>query len=309
MARLNLHNVDLNLLVSLHVLLTERSVTKAAEKLSVSQSTMSTSLAKLRRLLNDPILTKNGREMELTPRGTSLTDQVADILDRIETLVAAPRNFDPVTSGRTFTIVADDYVLAVLIGPLLREIEQTAPGISLHILSTQLGQLEPLRNGLCDLAIWPQWLAPARATAFPRTELLTDDFIAVVADDHPAAGDTLTYEQLLELPSVHALNGIHWSDQTAAPSPAPHNILVTTETFTSAAHMLPGTQMYAILQRRLNERLHGMLGLRAVELTSPLPTLSESMYWHPRHTDNAGHRWLRSSLLRLASTLDIGTCR
>lgn len=301
MAGPKLHNVDLNLLVSLRALLTERSVTKAAEALSVGQPTMSASLSKLRRLLNDPLLVKNGRRMELTPLAESLVEQVAEVLSQIESLMTAPVDFDPAISRRTFTLIADDYVQMMVVRPLLQEIDRIAPEISLHVLPTQPDQLEPLRNGLCDLAVWSQWLAPAAAAAFPSAELIADDFVGVVAEDNPEVGDVLTEEQIADMPYVHVTGGLPSTDPSAgARGIAPRNVMATTETFTSAAHMVADTRMYTVLQRRLFDRLHVMLGLRAVRLEVEITSLTEAMHWHPRRTDDAGHQWLRSALLRLA---------
>ncbi|MBP2472375.1 DNA-binding transcriptional LysR family regulator [Crossiella equi] len=306
MAQPNLHNVDLNLLVSLHAILSECSVTRAAARLSVSQSTMSTSLSRLRRMLNDPLLTKNGRDMVLTPLARSMMEPVAEILAQVEHLVATPSEFDPRTSKRNFSVVTDDYTLMLLIKPLLEEIDELAPEIRLTIIPVQPGHLDLLTSGRADLVIWPQWLAPPEAAAFPAAELLTDEFVAAVAGDNPDVGETITLDELVTVPYIQVFGGMSPPDALAtARASGMRNVVATTETFTSAAHMLPGTRLCTVLQRRLFARIGSMLDLRAVELDLPdtLPILTQTMYWHPRRTDDLAHRWLRSTLLRLASEL------
>jgi DNA-binding transcriptional LysR family regulator len=134
--------------------------------------------------------------------------------------------------------------------------------------------------------------------------LLTDEFVGVVAEDHSDVGGRLSVEQLSTLPYVQVADPIlaplesHFSAHDL-----PRNVVATTETFTSAAHMLPHTRMYTVVQRRLFDRFGVKIGLRAVDLDIPVPPVTESMYWHPRVTGDPAHRWLRTTLLKLGAHL------
>jgi DNA-binding transcriptional LysR family regulator len=301
----NLRNVDLNLLVPLHALLTERSVTRAAEQILVGQSAMSVALAKLRRVLGDPLLVKEGRRMVLTPLAESLVDQVGELMTDISSVLGAGASFDPAVDQRNFTIIGSDYAMLLLLGPLLRELDRTAPNVRLSILSLQTSHIDALRQGQHDLLLWPADIAEVDVSTLSSSVLFVDGFVGVVTDDHPEVGDRLTVEQLSTLPCI----------EVRGPGPSltatgfdelnmPRRVVATTETFTAVANMIAGTRMFAIVQRRLFDRLGTVIGLRAVEVDVPLPKLVESMYWHPRFTADPAHRWLRSTVSRLAAQLD-----
>jgi DNA-binding transcriptional LysR family regulator len=301
----NLRNVDLNLLVPLHALLTERSVTRAAERILVGQSAMSTSLAKLRRILGDPLLVKDGRRMVLTPLAESLVEQVGELMTDISSVLGAGTSFDPVTDHRSFTVIGSDYVMQVLLGPFLREMSRTAPNVRLTILPLRSGHIDALRQGHHDLLLWPADIAGVDVSTLSSSTLFTDRFVGVVAEDHPDVGDRLTVEQLSTLPCVEVRGpGKSLTETGFDELNIPRRVVATTETFTAAANMAAGTRMFAVVQRRLFDRLGTMIGLRAVDVGVPLPMLVESMYWHPRFTADPAHRWLRSAVSRLASQLD-----
>ena len=297
--------MDLNLLVPLHALLTERSVTRAAERILVGQSAMSVSLAKLRRILDDPLLVKDGRRMVLTPLAESLVDQVGELMTDISSVLGAGTSFDPGADHRGFTVIGSDYVMRMLLGPLLREMDRVAPNVRLTILSLQSTHIDELRRGQHDLLLWPAGIAEVDVSTLSSSALFTDGFVGVVADDHPEVGDRLTVEQLSTLPCI----------EVRGPGPSlietgfdelnmARRVVATTETFTAAANMAAGTRMFAIVPRRLFDRLGTMTGLRAVDMDVPLPRLVESMYWHHRFTASPAHRWLRSTISRLAAQLD-----
>ncbi|TDD58874.1 LysR family transcriptional regulator [Kribbella antibiotica] len=299
MARSDLRNVDLNAHGPLHALLTERSVTLAAERLSVSQATVRVSLRKLRRLLDDPLLVRRGRQMTLTPLAEVLLPQVEEVLVLVRRLLSSAAVFDPATSRRSFIIAAGDYPLLVLIRPLLHQWDTVAPSIRINVVPMSVGQQGLLYSARCDLLLWPPAVALAEMVAFPSAVLLSDEFVGVVSADHPEVGEYLTEEQLATLPSI----------RVDGPTPLPLNdrlcnVVTTTETFTGAAHMVPGTRLFVLVPRGVFDSFGAGIGLRAVPLEGPAVPAIESMYWHPLLTEDPSHRWLRTSLLRLAADQD-----
>jgi DNA-binding transcriptional LysR family regulator len=231
-------------------------------------------------------------------------DQLDEVLTRIRSLLSSAAVFDPATSQRTFTVVCCDYTLLVLIGPLLHELDTIAPNVRVTVLPQQAGHVDLLDRAQCDLVLWPASIAPTELSAFPSAVLLTDEFVGVVAEDHLDVGGRLSVEQLSTLPYVQVADPIlaplesHFSAHDL-----PRNVVATTETFTSAAHMLPDTRMYTVVQRRLFDRFGVEIGLRAVDLDIPVPPVTESMYWHPRVSGDPAHRWLRTTLLKLGAHL------
>ncbi len=138
----DLARVDLNLLVLFEVVLAERHVGRAAEKLHLSPSAVSHGLGRLRRLLNDPLFLRTPKGVVPTTRATELAAPIADVLSRTRSIVASAEPFDPATSTRRFTIGAPDGVSAVFLPPLLKELRERAPGIDISI-----GQLLPTSGG------------------------------------------------------------------------------------------------------------------------------------------------------------------
>ena len=127
---MHLRGLDMNLLVALHVLLRERSITKAGEELHLSQSGMSTALRRLRDFFDDQLLVPIGRQIVLTPLAESLVEPVQDIILQVKALIDYTPGFDPRTAERQFTVMASDYAATVFLAALLRYLKDAAPGIS-----------------------------------------------------------------------------------------------------------------------------------------------------------------------------------
>jgi len=285
----DLLNMDLNLLVPLHALLVERNVTRAAERVSVTQAAMSGSLAKLRRLLDDPLLVKDGDQLALTPLAESLQTPVMDVLAMIRATLGRAASFDPAVDSREFTVMASDYAVLVLIRDLVRELASAAPRVRLTVLPLQIERIDLVRRGQCDLMLCAPATAGDGASGFPSVELLTDEFTGVVAADHPDVGDRLTAEQVSTLPYVHV---------AGFPAlPATRRPVATVETFTCAAHLLTGSRMFGLGPRRLLASFGPGVGLRAVDLPVPVPPAVQAVYWHPRFSGDPAHQWLRTMLL------------
>jgi DNA-binding transcriptional LysR family regulator len=130
---MRLEGFDLNLLLAFDVLLEERSVTRAARRLNVTQSAMSASLKRLREALGDPILLQHGKRMVPTPHALALAPEVAASIAALRRLIQPSSGFDPATSPRVFRIAASDYIATVALAPLLRELEREAPSLKLEI--------------------------------------------------------------------------------------------------------------------------------------------------------------------------------
>ena len=153
--------LDLNLLVVLDALLRERSVTRAAKELNLSQPAMSAALARLREYFNDDILVAHGKRMVPTAHAQDLAPKVARALLDIETLIEAAAVFDPASSERVFRICASDYVTVVLLQPLLVALEKSAPGIGFEISPPSPEALQQLEHGEIDFLLTPEEFAAA----------------------------------------------------------------------------------------------------------------------------------------------------
>jgi DNA-binding transcriptional LysR family regulator len=303
---MNLRNVDLNLLVILDALLAERNVSRAAERIGLSQSAMSAALARLRDLFQDPLLIRVGRDLALTRNAEELIVPIRDALGRIEqTLVQRP-GFDPRVDERTFSISASDYAGLVLLTPLMREITNEAPNVTVHLLPRSRDAVRVVQTNQADLVIEPVELFGA--TNFPSCRLMSDRWLCAFDANNPhIKGDSITQDQFMQLP--HLVYGLgqdrqpNLADQHLSRIGIERRIEVTVESFLLAPFLIQGTPLITLVLERAAKGLVDKANIRTVEPPFDVPDIHEAMYWHPRHTTDHGHRWLRERLRTVAAKL------
>ncbi|WNM33757.1 LysR family transcriptional regulator [Streptomyces sp. Li-HN-5-11] len=300
---MGLGTIDLNLLVALEALLQQKNVTRAGERLNTSQSAMSGSLARLRRHFDDELLVRVGREYELTPLAERLLPVVQASLQKAEEALSLTRRFDPATSDQRFSAVMSDYMMMVMVEPLLRVIGQEAPGVRIDFHPTP-GQLASERHLAChDLLIAPLGYGVPGV----NEAVLRDRFVCIVDPDNPRLVDgRLSLRDLAEMP--HAAAGF-----VKSPTPSDRQlevlgitprIQVSTPGFSVLPFVVSGTDLVAVVPERLARRYAGFAHCAVVPAPFPdeLP-LVEAMYWHhKRHTD-PGHTWLRGVVRRVCAEL------
>jgi DNA-binding transcriptional LysR family regulator len=300
--------VDLNLLKVLDVLLHEHSVTRAAERLSLTQPTVSASLSRLRVLFDDELLIKTGRTMRPTPFADSLTSRVRAALVEVESLIAARADFEPARDHRTFRILATDYTTMILVRPLITRLVEVSPHVRLVVEGGDVtAHGERLQRGELDLAIVPQWFT--QNNELPSHVLFTDRFVGAAWRGNHDASDPLTFENLAELPylgyNLGPLDPI--VDTVLAEMGSFHEPDITVSSFVIGPMLLRGTQQVAFIQERLLRQLGEFAELKALEPPCEFPPIVETLTWHQRSTDDPAHLWLRNQLQTLAASLDAGT--
>jgi LysR family transcriptional regulator, nod-box dependent transcriptional activator len=197
---MHFEQLDLNLLVALDALLTDRSITAAGVRVHLTQSAMSGALSRLREFFNDELLTQVGRKMIPTPLAESLAEPVRQILLQIKSTINAKPGFDPSTSTRHFSVMMSDYVATVLMSEVLRRAEAEAPGVRFNVMSNDTATpVEFLERADVDLLIMPrEYLSDKH----PRLDLYTDDYACVVWNENPLVGDSISKEQYIEMGHV-----------------------------------------------------------------------------------------------------------
>jgi DNA-binding transcriptional LysR family regulator len=300
---MNLHGVDLNLLVALDALLAERNVTRAAERLSIGQPAMSAALNRLRKLFDDPLLSRVGSELAATPLAETLVRPVQEAISAIQSVLSVRGSFDPETDHRTFTLVASDYVGLVLLQPLMRKLT-AAPRVRLVVRPVTPDFFSDLRRDQIDLALVPQELMPERV-GLPHEDLFRDRYVCAVDAANRVIGETMTVEQFSRQPHLASSGGpLPALGQRQLGSlglfPAAE---VSTQTSLLAPFLLAGTDMVTLVLERLGRKLEVAAGIRLVEPPVLLQTITETMYWHPRRADDPSHRWLREQVRRTAQEL------
>lgn len=296
---------DLNLLVALDSLLTERSVTRAGEKLLRSQSTVSGVLARLRAEFGDDLLVQVGREMVPTARGRELAAEVRDVLMQIDARVLTPPGFDPAHTDRTFRIFASDYLMIAGLGDAMRAIQRDAPNLRFEVVQPtqmmrgQAGPAQMLEDGELDLLAMPQNYCSQHHPSLP---LFTESFCGLVCRDNPQVGDRVSVQAFLDLRHVTVSFG-----PGAQPSyeewfareygGGRRRIDIVAGSFASMPFLLPGTERIALAHRRLARVYSRILPLRIVEVEMPIPPLVEAVQWHQYASTDRALTWVRDRLV------------
>ncbi|MFF7981294.1 LysR family transcriptional regulator [Streptomyces sp. NPDC007901] len=295
--------IDLNLLVALEALLEEKNVTHAGSRLSISQSAMSGSLARLRRHFNDELLVRVGRDYELTSLAEQLLPVVQASLHKAEEAVSLTRRFDPTDSNQQFSVVMSDYVMTVLVEPLLRTLAQEAPGIRLDVHPIVDGRPESESHLRChDLMVVPLGFhLPGVSEAVMR-----DRFVCIVDPGNPRlAKGRLTLRDLAEMPHAASAFGkqLTHADRQLETLGITPRVQVSAPGFTTLPFLVGGTDLVALVPELLARHYAGFARCVAVPTPFPEVPLVEAMYWHHnRHADPA-HRWLRETVRRVAGSL------
>ncbi|MER5633741.1 LysR family transcriptional regulator [Streptomyces nitrosporeus] len=300
---MNLARLDLNLVVALRALLEERNVTRAGQRVGLSQPAMSAALARLRRHFDDDLLARVGGHYELTALGQVLLHRTATACEVMERLFASQAEFDPGSETREFKIVASDYAVAVFGAELARIVHEEAPGIRLRFAQTPPGVVDDTATLLSttDGLFMPHGVI----SDFPATDLYGDRWVFLVAEGNPAVGDRLTREDLGRLPWV--------TYQRTYDAPAVRQlgmlgieprVEVSVDSFQLLPLLVQGTRRITLVQERLARLLAPLAAVRVVEPPYEAVPLREALWWHPVHTHDAAHIWLRETCARVGARMD-----
>ncbi len=291
------NKLDLNQLVLLDALISERSVVRAAERVFLSQPAASNGLARLRQFFSDELLVQVGRTMVLTPLGESLVDPVRDVLLRIQAITTARPTFDPATSSRKIRIEASDYVIEILLSDALRLFWEAAPKMQFEISVLTEKSRERLEDGDAELLIVPDFF---NAASHPSEPLFEDTFSCLVWEGNKAVKKRLTQEQYLEMGHVACQWGIervHTIDETVMLERGLHRRReVVAPSFRLLPRMLVGTGRIATLHTRLAHALGPSCGLRVLPCPIDLPPLKETIQWHKYRQHDLAVLWVKEQI-------------
>lgn len=306
-------NFDINLLRTLDALFTERSVTRAAVQLCISQPAMSGALHRLRDYFNDQLLVRSGHEMVLTPVGESLAGPVRASLVQIEATLSARPSFDPRGSARSFNLAMSDYGAFVVMPHLLRSLAVEAPRIACHIEPITAGTLDRMEVGDLDVLIsvmsCEESLRAGAAGDIKMRRLDTDDFVCVVDEHHPSIRGELTLQQYREAQHLLVRFGSNLDtlvEKAWKRAGLDLSVVATAPSFFSMLFMLPGTSIVATVQRRFALALAPALQLRILECPVAIGGMQQILMWHARNDFDPGHHYLRQLIIEAsrASAVD-----
>jgi DNA-binding transcriptional LysR family regulator len=286
-------DLDGRLLQLLLAVVEERSITRAAVRLGVTQSAVSHLLDKLRGIVGDPVVVKAGRGIMPTARAEALAVRARVLLDDLRAF-ATPEGFDPARLQATFTIAANDLQCDLLLPPLLRRLRAQAPGVVLRVIPSGVPGADLLRGEACQLVISPR---PPDAGDLLQRRLFADRyrvFFDATAREAPrtlqdylaAEHVTVLYEQGRTLEVDRLL---------ADDLKLQRRFIVTVPGFSGIPPFLRGGPLLATLPGLL--RLDLLRGFGHVELPVEVPEMPMYMVWHARRQSDPVHRWLRDELL------------
>ena len=301
---MRLEKLDLNLLVALDVLLQERGVSLAADRLHLSQSATSGVLARLRDYFKDDLLVLNGRSMVLTPRAEQLVEPVRAVLEQIRETILVDEPFDPKTSDRTLVIMATDYIVEILLRPAIIACATEAPSVTFELVPIVEHPVEALLRGRADLLIG---IDNVVSTEHPTALLYTEDFVIAGWQGNPVLADPMTLETYSQLGHIAVRFGQHTSSYEATAAArlgsVARRVEVIAPNFMSVGSLLVGTHRIATLHRLLALRMAEYLPLKLIELPFEMLPVREIAQWSSRSVNDPAIAWLVGRLKQLAKQL------
>jgi DNA-binding transcriptional LysR family regulator len=299
----NIAALDWNLLVVLEALVAERSVTRAAARLGLSQPATSHALGRLREAFGDPLFVRTRTGLVPTPRTEALAAPLAAALEGVRRALADPARFDPRASHRTFTIASSDLATFVLLPPLAEALAREAPGVNLVVRATPNADVErELAAGTLDLALGPFEDAGA---ALYRQPLFAVRFVTVLRAGHPVLGaerrgararrlDVETWCALGHvLVAPGGTRGSLLDTQLAALGLA-RRIALMVPHFLVAPHVVARSDLVWTAPERMARAYEPLLRLEVRPLPVEVTGFEIAQVWHARHQHDAGHAWLRA---------------
>lgn len=284
---------DLNLLITLNVLLTEGSVARAAQRLRLSPSAMSRSLARLREVTGDPLLVRAGRGLVPTPRALELRERVSQLVQDAEAVLRPVEEPDLLQLHRTFTMRCRDGFVENFGPDLIARINAEAPNVRLRFVQKLNKDSTPLRDGSVHLETA---VVDEQTSLELRTQaLFRDRFIGVVRLGHPLGGQEITAEQYASAKHISvARRGYDHGqiDESLDPLGLERQVVTMVSGFATALALAQSTDLVATVPERHTGKLR--LGMHSFALPFVSPEFTVSMLWHPRLHADPAHRWFRS---------------
>ena len=307
---MELHEIDLNLLVVFNQLLALRRVSKVAEHLGISQPAVSNSLAKLRKLFGDELFLRTPRGMEPTPYAEQLAESVSHALALIHSGVNQRTSFEPSTATRSFTIGMTDIGEAYFLPSLIERLHRDAPGVTLStVRNTAVNLRDELESGKADLAIG---LLPALKAGFFQRRLFTQGYVCLMRRGHRLDKRKMSLAEFSaaeHLVVVSAGTGHGKVDELLQRGGIERSVRLTVPHYMSVGHILRRSDLIATVPERLAESLVEPFGLAMVPHPARLPEVAINVFWHAKYHRSPANRWLRDVVFELFASESPGAAQ
>lgn len=306
---MNLNGLDLNLIRVFDALMQERSVTRAGEKIGLSQPAVSSALNRLRHALGDQLFVRRGNEMIATPRAEELAELARSALTQVERMLQAGRSLDLTRLERTFTLMGADFFSTLFMPHLTRSVVQQAPQVRLRLLDRAHGDVPRLlQDDAIDMALErpldvPEWIS--------NLTLFHSPFVLIAAMDNPllaglGEGETIPLDLYCALP--HALRSIDGSmsgmvDEALATTGRRRQVMLALPHFHGLALAVGQGDYVAAVPIQFAEAVKETMGLKVFQTPFPVPPPEIKLYWHARHDSDAAHQWMRAQAIATCQAL------
>ncbi|HBX14628.1 MAG TPA: LysR family transcriptional regulator [Leclercia adecarboxylata] len=290
---INIDRLDLNLLLTLDVLLAEHNVTRAAQRLNLSQPSVSVQLARLREIFNDPLLLPGPRGMIPTARADALREPLRQALETLQCAVAPEEAFDPAKAHLTWRVAATDYTETAIVLPVLNGLRTAAPDTRLAVYELNPGEsVRQAEQGERDIIFHTRDSAPPE---LHQRSLFTERYVLAGRQDHPKLKRRPTLAQFCKLEHVMVSpdgGGFSGATDTAlAARGLSRRVVLSVPHFLFMLKVLASTDLVAVVPERL---VKSVVGLTVVEPPVEVPGFEILMLWHERVHRDPGHQWLRN---------------
>jgi DNA-binding transcriptional LysR family regulator len=293
--------LDLNLLFAFDVLLEERNVSRAAERMHMTQPAASAALARLREFFGDDLLVASGRQMIPTSYAQSLVPEVKRALAQVDGIISMSSEFVPAQSERQFRVMASDYIVTILLSRAVAAMRTVAPGVRFDIHQPSDRVNKEFERGEFDLLLLPEDRA---APEHPAELLLEEPHVVVGWDQNPVFDGGLTAADFFACSHVSvalgATRAAGFADGQLEAAGIRRKVATYAPTFGSVPFLLVGTDRLAVMHARLARVFTELLPLRTAPLPVPLTPMREMMQYHRARESDQGLGWLRRFLKELA---------
>ncbi|MDD2058454.1 LysR substrate-binding domain-containing protein [Pseudomonas sp. GD03860] len=302
---MNLRSVDLNLLTVFDAIMAEQNLSRAADRIGMSQPAISNALSRLRHVFKDDLFIRTGHGMRATLRAQELATPIRKILDMVMTTLTQGADFDYTSSTRAFNLVLSDYGEVVLLSPLMRWLDAIGANVQINVETYMQRDLkEKMRYGKIDLCLWAE---PMPSDAFDSQLLLSEELYSMVRRDHPLVSNRLTLEQYVTL--KHLV--LEWRD-TENPRPVERHLqrlglsrelYLHVHSFFSMPWIVAGSDVVCTMPSRMAKTFSELHQLKCFK--TPLEGLEVPIYlsWHRSVEEDPAHRWLRNGIALICERL------
>lgn len=294
--------LDLNLIVALDVLLEERSVSRAATRMHVSQPAMSAALGRLRDYFDDPILVIHGKKMLPTSHALALRPMIKDMLAEAALIISTSARFDPATTERRFRIGASDYLATVLFPRIIPELRRDAPHIAIEFVQPSENQATMLEQGELDVVIsLDDYISPDH----PAEVLFKERHVVAGWSGNPLFAKGISADDFYRSGHVAVGIGRHrptsFAERELRSIGRDRTIEMLASSFLVVPDLLVGTDLLAVMHARLAKVFAARIAISFAELPFPFPEMAEMIQVHRTQANDPGLRWLVARIKQAAN--------